>query len=99
MPNKLPAERKEPIERRMDYLKLRQSLSMNPPILTREDPNDPAECRCNYCDNNPLEHFIEPFRYGCVTKGMLEKAIKMRATRCVRYVYLVTPTEKNNDTN
>jgi hypothetical protein len=99
MPNPLTDERKEPIERRMDYLLLRQSLRLNPPTLTREEPNDPAECRCNYCGNNPIEYFIEPFRYGGVTKGMLEKAINIRARRCVRYVYLVTPTEKKNETN
>jgi len=96
-PSKLTYERKKPIEDRMDYLRLRQSIRLNPPTLVRKHPHDPAECMCYYCSCHSLEDFIEPVLYGGITKRMLQNAIKRRATRCVRYVYPVYISDKHRD--
>lgn len=74
-------------ENLIERLILRQHIRLYPPKLERENPDDPRNCRCNYCNKHSyLEEIDDPIRYGGVTQKMKNDAIKKRLKRCLRYV-------------
>lgn len=74
-------------ENLIEKLILRQHIRLYPPKLERENPDDPRNCRCNYCNKHSyLEEIDEPIRYGGVTQKMKNDAIKKHLKRCLRYV-------------
>lgn len=82
----LSQKMKDFFENLIERLILRQHITLYPPKLERENPGDPRDCRCNYCNKNSFLELMGPIRYGGVTEKMINDAIKHRLKRCIYYV-------------